>query len=544
MRILIIGAVAGGTSAAAKARRNNEEAEIVVYERDRFISYSGCGMPYFLGGEVSRLQDLTPRDSQFFMSKYKIDVRIRHEVLSLNTETKTLKVRNIDTGEAFEDRWDRLVIATGASAVRIPVQEADRDDVFTLRTINDMIRIKDWIDKRRPETAVIIGTGFIGLEVCENLSKLGIKVTLVEKLGQVTPGLDADMAIHVLHHLEKNGITVYTGASVTEVGNGAVTLSDGTTIPSDLSLLATGVRPETALAKSAGIELGVTGAIKTDGHMETSVAGIYACGDCVEHTHIVTGRPIWRPLGSTANKTGRIAGDAVTGGSLEYRGTLGTGIFSIFGLAVAQTGLTEREAREAGYDVAVCHNSKPDRPEYLDGKEMTIKGIADRATGRFLGAQIVGEAGVDKRIDIFATAITFGAKASDLFHLDLAYAPPFSTTKDPVMYTGMILDNAINRGRQLITGAELDTLASSGKPYSVIDARSAKQFETGHIANAVNRPHETIRDTLGDLDPDATIVTYCNKGVTGNAAQNILINIGFRNVYNLSGGFKQYKATK
>ena len=544
MRILIIGAVAAGTSAAAKARRNDEEAEITVYEKDRFISYSGCGMPYFLGDEVTKLSDLTPRDPAFFASKYRVDVKIRHEVLVINPDTKTLSVRNLESGETFDDHWDRLIIATGAAAMRLPINGADREDVFTLRNVNDMVLIKGWITEKKPDTAVIVGTGFIGLEVCENLAKLGIGVTLVEKLEQVTPGLDPDMAALVRAHLEKNGIKVYTGASVTEVGNGCVVLADGTRIIAGLTLLAAGVRPETSLAAACGIELGVAGAIRTNERMETSLPNIWACGDCVEHTHLVTGKKVWRPLGSTANKTGRIAGDQVSGGTLEFRGILGTGIFSVFGLAVAQTGLSEREAREAGYDVQVCHNIKPDKPEYLGGKEMTIKGIADRKTGRMLGAQIVGESGVDKRIDVIATAITFGAKAADLFHLDLAYAPPFSTTKDPVMYTGMILDNAINRGRPLITATELDRFAASGEPYTVIDTRVTKQFEAAHVPNAVNRPHESIRENVEDLDKNALIVTYCNKGTTGNAAQNILLNKGFNNVRNLSGGFKQYKASR
>lgn len=498
-------------------------------------------MPYFLGGEVARIEDLTPRDSAFFMTKYRVDVRIRHEVLSIQPEIKTLTVKNLDTGEVFDDRWDSLILATGALAFKLPIPGADDKGVFTLRNINDMIRINEWIEDQKPKNAVIVGTGFIGLEVCENLAKRGIKVTLVEKLGQVTPGLDPDMAIHVRNHLEKNGVTVLTGATVTGVENGIVSLADGARLPSGLTLIAAGVRPETTLAKSAGIALGVAGAIKTTARMETSIPGIYACGDCVEHTHIVTGKSVWRPLGSTANKTGRIAGDAVSGGVLEYRGTLGTGIFAVFGLAVAQTGLSEREAREAGYDAVVCHNIKPDRPEYLGGKEMIIKGIVDRATGRMLGAQIVGEQGVDKRIDVFATAITFGARAEDLFHLDLANALPFSTTKDPVMYTGMILDNAISRGRPLITSAELDRLVTSSEPNAVIDARVAKQYQAGHVPGSVNLPHESIRENLDNLDKNATIVTYCNKGTTGNAAQNILLNKGFRKVFNLSGGFKQYK---
>ena len=540
MRIIIIGAVAAGTSAAAKARRNSESAEIVVYDKDSFISYSGCGMPYYIGGEVENADELTPRDPAFFKSKYNVDILIRHEVLSINPDQKVLKVKNLTTGEVFSDSYDKLVIATGAQAVVPPIKGADGRHIFTLRNINDMNRIKVYIDENRPKRAAIIGTGFIGLEVCENLKKLGLEATLLEKLPQVTPGLDSDMAVYVRDHIEKNGVPVLTAVSVVEITESGVILSDGKEIPADLVLISAGVRPNTVLAKAAGIELGVSGAIRVNTKMQTSQPDIYACGDCIEQFHTVTGKPVYRPLGSTANKTGRIAGDSLTGGSLEFRGILGTGIFRIFGMTVAQTGLSEREALALGYQTAVCHNIKPNRPEYMGGREMVIKGIADRVSGRLLGAQIVGYEGVDKRIDVFVTAITFKAKVEDLFHLDLAYAPPFSTTKDPVMYTGMILDNAIHRGRPLITAQELDTLVQSGQKYTLIDARAAAQYEKNHIETAKSIPHAKVRAAAESLDKDAITVTYCNKGVTGNAAQNILINDGFQKVYNLSGGHKHY----
>jgi rhodanese-related sulfurtransferase len=276
--------------------------------------------------------------------------------------------------------------------------------------------------------------------------------------------------------------------------------------------------------------------------MRTNQEDIYACGDCIEHTHLVTGKPIYRPLGSTANKTGRIAGDSLTGGDLTFRGILGTGIFKVFDLTVGQTGLSEREAKEMGFDTVICHNIKPDKPEYMGGKEMVIKAIADQR-GKLLGVQIVGYQGVDKRLDVFVTAITFGAKAEDLFHLDLAYAPPFSTTKDPVMYTGMILENAIHRGRPLITAQDLDDLIHSDQDYVLIDARESSQYEKAHIESAQNLPHSNLREALDDVKKDVIAVTYCNKGVTGNAAQNILLHHGYDKVYNLSGGHKQYSNT-
>lgn len=544
MKIIVIGAVAAGTSAAAKARRNSEDAEIVVYERDRFISYSGCGMPYYIGGIVERAEDLTPRDPAFFKSKYNVDILTRHEVLALSPKSKGVTVKNLETGEVFEDHYDKLVIATGARASVPPIAGADRQNVFTLRSIGDMLRIKAFIGENRPKAAAIIGTGFIGLEMCENLKALGIEVSLIEKLPQVTPGLDADMAAYVQNHIEKSGVPVLTNASVSEITDAGVSLADGRKVPADMVLVSAGIRPNTELAAAAGIELGAAGAIRVNTRMQTNIPDIYACGDCIEHFHEVTGKPVWRPLGSTANKTGRIAGDSMTGGDLEFRGVLGTGIFRVFDLTVAQTGLSEREARELGFDVAVCHNIKPDKPEYMHGREMVIKGVADSNTGRLLGAQIVGFDGVDKRLDVFVTAISFGAKAEDLVHLDLAYAPPYATTKDPVMYTGMILDNAIRRGRPLMTPEALDHLTASGEKYQLIDARSAAQYEKRHIETAVSIPHAELRNAVSGLDKEAVTITYCNKGTTGNAAQNILLGKGFQRVYNLSGGEKHFSATK
>ncbi len=540
MRIIIIGAVAAGTSAAAKARRNSEDAEIIIYEKDSYISYSGCGMPYYLGRHIEKAEELTPRDPAFFKSKYNVDIRTRHEVLSIEPSKKELKVKNLETSEVFSDNYDKLVLATGARSVIPPIPGVEKSNVFTLRNIIDMNKIAAFIAENVPQKIVIVGTGFIGLEVCENLCDIGLEVTLVEKLPQVTPGLDSDMAVYVEEHLKSKGVKVLTNSGVTEISNGEVFLSNGEKIPSDMIIIAAGVRPNVELAKSANLELGHTGAIKVNKMMQTSNPDIYACGDCIEQYQLVTGKSVYRPLGSTANKTGRIAGDCVTGGTLEFRGVLGTGIFRVFDLTVAQTGLSEREALEQGFDVQVCHNIKPDKSEYMGGKEITIKAVADKNTGRVLGVQIVGEDGVDKRIDVFVTAITFGAKAEDLFHLDLAYAPPFSTTKDPVMYTGMILDNAINKGRPLISAKELDALITSGEKYYLVDARASKQYDKDHVDTAMSIPHEKLRDSTQEMDKDLITITYCNKGVTGNAAQNIFINKGFKKVYNISGGHKTY----
>ena len=544
MKLIVIGAVAAGTSAAAKARRNSEDAQIVIYEKDSFISYSGCGMPYYLGGEVARAEELSPRDPAFFRSKYNVEIKIGHEVLAIDAVGKSVSVKNLATGDVFTDSYDTLILATGAHAVMPPIPGRENSNVFTLRNINDMLHIEAFLNERKPNTAAIIGTGFIGLEMYESLMRYGMKVTLLEKLPQVTPGLDGDMAIRVEEHLKKSGVDVKTGVSIAQITQESVILADGTDIPAGLVLLSTGVRPSVELAKAAGVALGKTGAIAVDTHMRTNLPDIYACGDCSEEFHVVTGQPVYRPLGSTANKTGRIAGDCATGGTLSYRGTLGTGIFRVLGLSVAQTGLSEREAREAGYDVAVCHNTKPDKPEYLGGKEMTIKAIADRTTGRLLGAQIVGPEGVDKRIDVLATAISYSGKAEDLFFLDLAYAPPFATTKDPVLYTGMILENTIHSARPLMTAQTLLERQRAGEPTVIIDTRAPESYEKSHIEGAVSIPLAELRKSADTLDPDAVTVTYCNKGVTGNAAQNLLLNRGFRHVYNLSGGMNQYTAVK
>jgi len=545
MKILIVGGVAAGTSAAAKARRNDENAEIKIFDIDYDISYSACGMPYYIGGEVSDRDELVPRDVEFFKKKYNIDVLNRHEVLKVNSKNKTLTIKNLNTEEIFSEGYDKLVISTGAKPVIPNITGAEKENVFYLRNVMQADKIKNYLTKNKPKSAVVVGTGFVGLEMTENLKNLGISVTLVERLDQVTPGLDSDMAIYIEKYLDSKEINVILGDSVVELRGEPqvkeVILQSGKVLETDFIIMSIGVKPNVSLARETGIEIGTTGAIKVNSKMQTNIDGVYACGDCAENFSLITNKSIYRPLGSTANKMGRIAGDQLSGGTLEFRGILGTGIFRIFDMVVALTGLTEKEALSEGYEAVVCHNIKPDKPSYYHGKEMVIKGVADKNTGKLLGTQIVGYAGVDKRIDVFATAITFGAKVEDLFHLDLAYAPPFSTTKDPVMYTGMILDNAINRGRNLITPIELSKLLEDTNDVAIIDARANNQYEKAHVEAAINIPQEEIRNNIATLDKEKIVVTYCNKGVTGNAVQNILINNGFQKVFNISGGHKNYK---
>lgn len=544
MRILVIGAVAAGTSAAAKARRNNDKAEIVIYEKDKDISYSGCGLPYYIGGEIQDIGELTPRDAIFFKKKYNIDIFTGHEVQSIDPKLKEVTVKNVMTDEVFKDQYDKLVIAAGAVPFVPNIEGIDSEHVFFLRNVQSARNIKNFIDTKKPANAVIVGTGFIGFEMLENLMADGINVTIIEKQNQITPNLDADMAAFLEKQLSKKDIQIIKNTSIAKINIDSVVLEDGNVINGDMVIVAAGVKPNVKLAVEAGIQIGVTGAIQVNSKMQTDIEDIYACGDCIETFSIVTGKPVYRPLGSTANKTGRIAGDVITGGNLEYKGNLGTGIYKLFDMTVASTGLTEKEALAQGYEIVVCHNIKPDKPAYFHGKEMVIKGIADQKTQKLLGVQIVGYEGVDKRIDVFAVLITYGATVDELFHLDLAYAPPFSTTKDPVHYTGMILDNALNNNKPIITSKKVQERIDKGEKIQIIDARVNAQYEASHVDTAQNIPHGKLRGSIDKLDKEVPTVTYCNKGVTGNAAQNILMNHGFKEVYNLSGGHKFYNAVK
>lgn len=544
MKIIIIGSVAAGTSVAAKARRNNESAEITIYDVDHDISYSICGIPYFLGGEVDDLETLTPRNADWFKKRYNVDIRTSHEVIRVDPSERTVTVKNLTTKETKVDQYDTLVLATGATPITPNIDGVDQDHVFHVRNIQSAAAIDTFIDTNRSKKATIIGAGFIGLEMAEQLTQRGLEVTIIEAFNQVMSQLDRDMAFRVEEELGKNKVTLLLGEKLTTISEKTITTSSDKVIDSDLVILATGIKPNTKLVEGTAIELGQSGAIKVNKQMQTNLPNIYAVGDVAESFSMITERPLYRPLGSTANKMGRVAGDVMTGGHLEHRGILGTGILRVFDLTVGYTGLSEKEALSEGFDIEVLHNIKPSRADYLEGAEMVIKAIADRRTSRLLGVQIIGEEGVDKRIDVFVTALSFKAKVDDLFHLDLAYAPPFSTTKDPVMYTGMALKNAIDLKNKLITPEELSTRIENGENLQIIDTRSTKQYEVSRVDGAINIPLAKLRSEVEQLDRTLTTVTYCNKGVTGNAAQNILINKGFKEVFNLSGGNKNYQSFK
>jgi len=542
MRVIIIGAVAAGTSAAAKARRNDDFAEIIIYEKDRDISYSGCGLPYYIGGDIEDINELTPRDVKFFKDKYDIEVKIQHEVISVDPDKKVLIIKDLITDEVFEDHYDKLVLATGASPFIPKIEGIDKKHVFFLRNVENARDIKSFIEENKPTKAVIAGTGFIGFEVLESLVNYSIDVTIVEVADKITPNLDIDMANFLENTLVKKGVKILKSTSINKILDKEIILSNENIIDADLVIMATGVRPNVSLAKQMGVKLGITGAIEVNDRMETNISDVYAAGDCIETFNTITGKPVYRPLGTTANKTGRIAGDALSGGRLTYRGNLSTGIFKLFDLSIGSTGLSEKEAITEGYDIEVVHNIKPNKPSYMNGQEMVIKAIADRKSKRLLGVQIVGYEGVDKRIDVFATLLTYKATVDELFHLDLSYAPPFSTTKDPVHYTGMILENAISNGRPILNSSKIEDF---GEEIQIIDTRSEKDYQSkGHVKNAINIPHSKLRDRLDTLDKNRPVVTYCNKGTTGNATQNILINRGFKLVFNLSGGHKFYSGSR
>ncbi|SFC66220.1 NADPH-dependent 2,4-dienoyl-CoA reductase, sulfur reductase [Alkalibacterium subtropicum] len=545
MKIVVIGSVAAGTSVAAKARRNDETAEIVVYEEAEDISYSVCGMPYFLGGEVDEVNTLIPRDADWFKKRFEIDIHTNHHVKAIHPLAKEIEVYDKIKGEGTRETYDKLVLATGSYSLTPPPFTLDTyENVFHVKTMDNTKAIDTYMKGNEVKHATIIGSGYIGLEMAEQLKKKGLKVSIVELADQVFPRIDADMAYQLEKELERHDVDLYIKDKVKTIeGEGkveALGTENGTALETDLVIIAVGVRPNTVLATEAEIELGETGAIKVDTHMKTSAEDVYAVGDVAESFNRVTGQPSYHPLGSTANKMGRIAGDHLTGGPLEFKGTLGTGIFRLFDLTVAYTGLSEKEAVAAGFDPVVIHNIKPAHAKYVGGQEITIKGVADRESGRFLGAQIIGPEGVDKRIDVFATALTFEAAAEDLFHLDLAYAPPYSTTKDPVMYTGMVLENARKR-LPVVTPEEVVQLQEKDVPLQIIDVRSPKQYEKNHVKGAVNIPMPDLRRGVADLDRSVKTVVYCNKGVTSNTAQNLLLNIGFLDANVLSGGNTNYQ---
>jgi len=445
MKLIIIGAVAGGTSAGAKARRGDESLEITLYEKDADISYAACGIPYYIGGITDDIEDLIPRTPDDFKSKYNIDVLIKHEVIKINPEDKTITVKNLIKNEIFEDHYDKLVVATGAFSFVPDIQGVDLPHVFNIRTADDAKALTIFLKKEHPKKAAIIGTGFIGLEMLENLKALDIDVTIIDNDDKLTPHLDQEMADLLYEKLKHKAIFMKMEATTKRITKTQIFFDNGESLKTDLVILAVGIRPNTRLAKAAGILLGGTKAIKVNDKMQTNVEDIYACGDCIETYSLITRKPIYMPLGTTANKTGRIVGDIITGGDISYRGNLKTSIFKIFEYTVAMSGLSMKEATEAGYDVLKIRHTARNKPKYIGGEKMHIFALADKKSNRLLGVQIIGQEGVDKRIDLYVVLMTYGISFKEFFHIDLAYAPPFSNVRDAIHYTGMILEGELKK---------------------------------------------------------------------------------------------------
>ena len=546
MKLVIIGGVAGGATAAARARRVSEEARIILFERGEFISFANCGLPYYVGGAIPDRGRLLVTTAAAFESRYRIDIRTFSEVLSIDRAAKTVKVMNHATGETYTETYDKLILSPGAAPIKPPLPGIDNDKVFTLRTIPDSDRIKAYIDQRRPTAAVVVGGGFIGLEMIESLTERGIKTTLLEKLDQVLPPFDGDMAAIVQSGLKRKGVECLLGqglSAVSEQDNRLRVATDsGVEIVCDMLILSVGIRPENVLAKEAGLELCPRGHIKVDASMRTSDKDIYAVGDAVCTYDLVLGTPTATALAGPANKQARIAADNAMGRAAVFPGTLGTAVVKVFDLTAASTGANEKTlaANKIPYRVSYTHSGS--HASYYPGAEpMAIKLLFAPDDGKILGAQIVGGGGVDKRIDVLATALRGHMRAGDLEELELAYAPPYSSAKDPVNVAGYVANNILKGDMQIVTWQEIDNLPED---HVLIDLRERRELDmSGFIKGALHIPVNSLRDRLGELDRSKTYVVYCAVGLRGYIAYRILVQHGFK-ARNLSGGYTTYYLAK
>ena len=545
MKVVIVGGVAGGATAAARIRRLNEQAEIVVFERSGYISYANCGLPYYIGDVITDRSDLTLQTPESFFSRFHVNMKVRHEVTAIHPEKKEVTVKNLETGEEFEESYDKLILSPGAKPTQPRFPVADLDKVFTLRTVEDTLRIKEYINESHPKSAVLVGGGFIGLELADNLRELGMDVTVVEYAKQLMTPFDSDMAAFIHNEMRKHGVKLVLGRAVEGLeeadGGVDVLLKDEQPLRADMVILAIGVSPETTLAKDAGLELGIKGSIVVNDRMETSISDIYAVGDAVQVKHFVTGQDVLLSLAGPANKQGRIAADNICGGDSHYTGSQGSSVIKIFGMTAATTGVNETNARKTGLDVdTVILSPMSHAGYYPGGKVMTMKVVFEKATYRLLGAQIVGYEGVDKRIDVLATAIRAGMKATELKDLDLAYAPPYSSAKDPVNMAGFMIDNIAKGVLKQWHLADVDTLPRDGS-VTLLDTRTVGEFDGGHIDGFLNIPVDELRERLGKLDKRKPVYVICQSGLRSYIACRILAGNGFE-CYNFSGGFRFYDA--
>lgn len=545
MRVIIIGGVAGGATAAARIRRLDEKAEIIIFEKSGYISYANCGLPYYIGGVIEDKEELTLQTPESFWERFNIDVRVQNEALEINPENKTVTVKNLKTGEVYTESYDKLLISTGAKPTRPQMQGIDLDNVFTLRTVEDTYNIKNFVDECKPKSAVVVGGGFIGLEVAENLNEMGVDVTILQRPDHLLNTLDYDMATLVHSRFRKNGVKLKFGVSVQgfeKAERGVDVLIKGEEpINADMVLLAIGVTPDSTLAKNAGLDLGIKDSIVVNDRMETSARNIYAVGDAVQVKHSITGDNAVISLAGPANKQGRIAADNICGGDNRYKGSMGSSVIKIFDMTVASTGLTEKlaKASEIDYDKIVL-SPMSHAGYYPGGKVMTMKVVFEKLTQRIIGAQIVGFDGVDKRIDVLATAMNFGATASDLKDLDLAYAPPYSSAKDPVNMAGFVIEN-IGAGKMKQFHWDDISRLQNVNGITLLDTRTSFEYSRGHIDGFINIPVDELRSRMDEIDKSKPLYVMCQSGLRSYISCRILAQNGF-DCYNFSGGYRFYES--
>ena len=545
MKIVIVGGVAGGATAAARIRRLDEKAEIVIFERTGFISYANCGLPYFIGDVITDPDDLTLQSPAGFFRRFHINAKVHHEVVAITPDSKTVTVKNLETGELFEENYDKLILSPGAKPVIPKLSEAARDKVFTLRTVEDTFKIKEYVNINHPSTAILAGGGFISIELAENLKALGIKVTIVQNGHQLMNPFDPEMAAFIHNELRRQGVDVVFGHAVEQIKeneNGVdVVLSEGCTLRADMAALAIGVTPDTILAKNAGLKLGLKDSIVVNDKMETSLPDIYAVGDAVRVTNFVTGEDDLIALAGPANKQGRIAADNICGIDSRYGGSQGSSVLKVFDLTVATTGISEKKARSLGYETdSVVLSPMSHASYYPGGMVMTMKVVFEKNTYKLLGAQIIGYDGVDKRIDVLATAIRAGMKATELGELDLAYAPPYSSAKDPVNMAGFMIDNVASGVMKQWHIEDADKLPRDGS-VTLLDTRTVGEYQRGHIEGFYNIPVDELRERLDEVDPGKPVYVICQSGLRSYISCRILEGNGYT-AYNFAGGFRFYQA--
>ena len=541
MKVVIVGGVAGGATAAARLRRLDENAQIVMIERSGYVSYANCGLPYYIGGTITDRAKLTLQTPQSFRNRFDIDARVRQEVISIDRRARTVTVRRLDDGVEYIESYDKLILSPGARPSIPPLPGVDAERLFTLRTVEDTYRIAEFIEREQPRRATVVGAGFIGLEMAENLRDRGIEVTVVQRGEHVMPIFDSDMASLLHNHLREHGVELLLEADVTgfqeAAGSISTSLADGRVLKSDLVMLSIGVAPESALARETGLELGLRGSIKVDAHMRTSDPDIYAVGDAVEVTNVISDSPALIALAGPANKQGRIAADNICGRASEFAGSQGSSVLKLFELDAAATGLTLTAARDAGIDADAVILSPANHATYYPGAEtMTLKVVFDRGDGRVLGAQAIGRGGVDKRIDVIAVAIRARMTAADLTELDLAYAPPYSSAKDPVNMAGFMIQNVLEGIVDQVTWAEALRLAAEDDGVALLDTRTAGENARGGIEGASHIPVDELRGRLDELPRDKRLLVFCASGLRSYVACRILSQHGFT-CANIAGGY-------